>query len=254
MSVVAMVVGVPMVPTPSCPKGGEEVLGMRPIVAELFGVVPDQVPARDAQPTDPPQHLVAVHRLEVFFLRLVGDYAEAHRSFDDRHLSIAQADLVAGIDDRPEADGRGVGKVTRGNICSGSYRGVSDAGGVAGQRLEPAGGVSAAGGVGLERIAPAGGVAVSPCHLPGFSPGSPHEACPHRYDPQRLRPTRHTARRPWGEDSLEARRGPVKVSAAEPLRLQAAARVSAPLAASPLEHLSALRNANRTSPAQLRRL
>jgi hypothetical protein len=85
---------------------GEEVLSSRAIVPELAGVLANEIPAREAQFSDFCQHAFSVHRLEVFLLVHIGAGGEAHVTFDDGDVGIAQPDLVAGIDAGSRADRR----------------------------------------------------------------------------------------------------------------------------------------------------
>jgi hypothetical protein len=85
-------------------EGRKEVLRHGTIVAKLFRIMANEVPARQLKAANLPQHCFSIHRLEVFLLGLVRNGSKRHLSFDCCDRSVSQADLIAGIDDGLGAD------------------------------------------------------------------------------------------------------------------------------------------------------
>jgi len=100
--------GCPNSPNVIVAEGGEEVLGHRSIMTELFGILADMVPALHGDLSDLLQHLFSVHGLEILLLVAVGDRSKAHLPFDDSDRAIPDADFVGCIHYSAEADGCGV--------------------------------------------------------------------------------------------------------------------------------------------------
>src|SRR5262249_29607205 len=91
-------------------EGRKEVLRHRSIMAKLFRIVANEVPARKLKAANLSQHFFSIHRLEVFLLGLVRWKSKRHLPFDHRDSSVSQADLIAVINDGSKADSRSVGQ------------------------------------------------------------------------------------------------------------------------------------------------
>ena len=128
-------------------EGRKEVLCHRAIVAKRFGIVANEVPACELKAANLCQHLFSVHRPEVFLLGLVRTARKRHLPFDHRDPSVAQADLITGIDEGSRTDGRSVNQIASRHIGAIPDGGVAVARGVVRERIGPAGGVVAARGV-----------------------------------------------------------------------------------------------------------
>jgi hypothetical protein len=92
-------------------EGRIEVLRHGTIVAKLFRIVANEVPARQLKAANLSQHFFSIDRLEVFLLGLVRNGSKRHLPFDHRDISVSQADLIAGIDDSVTADSRSVAQI-----------------------------------------------------------------------------------------------------------------------------------------------
>jgi len=89
-------------------EGAKEVLGDRPIVTELFGILADVVPTGNRQSREFRERRLGAQRLEVFFSVFVRSEGIGHVTFDNGDCGIAQANFVTGIDNGAAAYGRGV--------------------------------------------------------------------------------------------------------------------------------------------------
>src|SRR5215472_2282914 len=139
-------------------EGRKEVLRHRSIVAKLFGIVANEVPARKLQATNLSQHFFSIHRLKVFLLGLVRTSSKRHLTFDHRDRIVSQADLIAGVDDGFSAEGRSVGQIPSRHISSGPDGCIETANAVVKERIESTGSVGAARSVAKEPIASGGGI------------------------------------------------------------------------------------------------
>src|SRR5215831_11224161 len=146
-------------------EGRKEVLCHGAIVAKLFGIVANEVPARKLQAANLSQDFFSIHRLKVFLLGLVRTSSKRHLTFDHRDRIVSQADLIAGVDDGFSAEGRSVGQIPSRHISSGPDGCIEIANAVVKERIESAGSVGAARSVAKERTRPAGGVGAA-CGVP----------------------------------------------------------------------------------------
>jgi hypothetical protein len=128
------------------------------IVAKLFRIVANEVPARQLEAANLSQHFFSIHRLKVFLLGLVRNGSKRHLPTDERDSSVSQAHRIAGTDNRSRADSRSVDQIRLGNIGSEPDGSVVAACGVTKERTESAGGVEVPRGVVTERTGSTGGV------------------------------------------------------------------------------------------------
>src|SRR6516162_3945853 len=96
--------------------------------------------------------------LKVFLLGLVRTGSKRYLAFDHRDISVAEAHLIAVIDDGSIADSRSISQISSRHIGKGPDGRVAGAGGVAKERTAPGGGVEIARGVAKQRNNSAGGV------------------------------------------------------------------------------------------------
>src|SRR5262249_11447744 len=122
-------------------EGRKEVLRHGTIVAKLFRIMPNKVPAGEFKAANLSEHFFSIYGTKVFLLGLVRSESVSHRTFDHRHEIVSQADFIAGIDSGLIADSRSVAQTPRGHIGIKPDGGVGVARGVARERIESDGGV-----------------------------------------------------------------------------------------------------------------
>src|SRR5262249_19877716 len=138
-----------------------EVLRHRTIVAKLFGIMSNEVPARKLKAANLSQYFFSIHGLEVFLLGLVRTGTKHHLPFDCRDSSVPQANLITSIDDGSSADSRSVGQIPSRHISIASNGGVEVARRVTLKRKDSNGGVGVSRSVEKEGTGPAGCVEVT---------------------------------------------------------------------------------------------
>src|SRR5262245_60384825 len=105
-------------------EGRKEILRHRTIVAKIFRVVTDEVPARKLKTANFSQHVVSIYWLKVFLLALVRNGSKRNLPFDHRNNIVSQADFVVGIDEGSKANGRSIGQIRSRHIGAGPNGGV----------------------------------------------------------------------------------------------------------------------------------